>query len=176
MNHKNAFEYLYDHLSLDSIFEVHKRLTDDHGLPELHASPHFLQKEQLGNVREYEEVRINTTTYSPPFRPGTGYIRKMLERILETSTTIADPIESAFYLFTRIPYLQPFADGNKRTSRALCNVPLMLAGMPPISFMDFSKRDYIVSILSFYELGDSKFAAATFTAAYLKSCHRLRPR
>lgn len=173
LNHKNAFEYLYDHLSLDSIFEVHKRLTDDHGLPELQSSPHFLHKEQLGNVREYEEVRINTTTYSPPFRPGTGYIGKMLKQILETSTSISDPIESAFYLFTRLPYLQPFADGNKRTSRAMCNVPLMLAGMPPISFIDFSKRDYIVSMLSFYELGDTKFAAATFSAAYLKSCSRI---
>lgn len=173
LNHKNAFEYLYDNLALDSIFEVHKRLTDDHGLAELQSSPHFLQKDQLGRVREYEEVRINTTTYSPPFRPGTGYIKKMLNLVLETSVSIKNPIESAFYLFTRLPYLQPFADGNKRTSRAMCNVPLMRAGLPPISFMDFSKRDYIVSMLSFYELGDTKFAATTFSSAYQKSCKRL---
>jgi Fic family protein len=174
LNHKNAFEYLYDHLSLDSIFEVHKRLTDDHGLPELKGSPHFLDSEQLGVVREYEEVRINTTTYSPPFRPGTGYIKNMLNYILNTSTSIEDPIESAFYLLTRLPYLQPFADGNKRTSRAMCNVPLMLAGLPPISFMDFGKQDYIISMLSFYELGDTKFAAATFSSAYQKSWRRLQ--
>ena len=173
LNHKNAFEYLYDHLSLDSIFDVHKRLTDDHGLPELKGSPHFLDSEQQGIAREYQEVRINTTTYSPPFRPGTGYIKNMLNYILSTSTSIEDPIESAFYLLTRLPYLQPFADGNKRTSRAMCNVPLMLAGLPPISFMDFGKQDYIISMLSFYELGDAKFAAATFAAAYQKSCTRL---
>ena len=174
LNHKNAFEYLYDHLALDSIFEVHKRLTDDHGLPDLKGSAHFLESEQQGVAREYEEVKINTTTYSPPFRPGTGYIKKMLEFILATSTSIEDPIESAFYLLTRLPYLQPFADGNKRTSRAMCNVPLMLAGFPPISFMDFSKQDYIISVLSFYELGDTKFAAATFSSAYQKSCRRLQ--
>lgn len=174
LNHKNAFEYLYDHLALDSIFEVHKRLTDDHGLPELQSSPHFLESEQQGVPREYAEVRINTTTYSPPFRPGTGYIKKMLDYVLKTSESIENPIESAFYLFTRLPYLQPFADGNKRTSRALCNVPLMQSGLPPISFMDFSKRDYIVSILAFYELGDTKFAATTFSSAYQKSCRRLR--
>lgn len=173
LNHKNAFEYLYDHLALDSIFEVHKRLTDDHGLPELQSSPHFLGNEQQGVPREYDEVRINTTSYSPPFRPGTGYIKKMLDYVLETSTSIESPIESAFYLFTRLPYLQPFADGNKRTSRAMCNVPLMRSGLPPISFMDFSKRDYIVSMLSFYELGDTKFAATTFSSAYQKSCKRL---
>ncbi|GAB1232719.1 hypothetical protein UT4_11850 [Ferrigenium sp. UT4] len=173
LNHKNAFEYLYDHLALDSIFEVHKRLTDDHGLAELQSSPHFLGNEQQGVPREYDEVRINTTTYSPPFRPGTGYIKKMLDYVLETSKTIGNPIESAFYLFTRLPYLQPFADGNKRTSRAICNVPLMRSGLPPISFMDFSKRDYIVSMLSFYELGDTRFAATTFSSAYQKSCKRL---
>lgn len=173
LNHKNAFEYLYDNLALDSILEVHKRLTDDHDLPELKSSPHFLPADQQGIPREYAEVRINTTTYSPPFRPGTGYVRKMLERVLETSSSIADPIESAFYLFTRIPYLQPFADGNKRTSRAMCNVPLIKAGLPPVSFMDFSKRDYIVSMLSFYELGDTRFPAHTFATAYRKSCQRL---
>lgn len=174
LNHKNAFEYLYDHLALDSIFEVHKRLTDDHGLAELQSSPHFLNSEQQGVAREYDEVRISTTTYSPPFRPGTGYIKKKLEYILRTSATINDPIESAFYLFTRLPYLQPFADGNKRTSRAMCNVPLIQAGLPPISFMDFSKRDYIVSMLSFYELGDTKFAATTFSTAYQKSYKRIQ--
>lgn len=174
LNHKNAFEYLYDHLELGSIFEVHKLLTNDHGLPELKGSPHFLDSEQQGVVREYDEVRINTTTYSPPFRPGTGYIKKKLEYILNTSASIDDPIESAFYLLTRLPYLQPFADGNKRTSRAMCNVPLMLAGLPPISFMDFGKQDYIISMLSFYELGDTKFAAATFSSAYQKSCRRLQ--
>lgn len=173
LNHKNAFEYLYDHLSLGSILEVHKRLTDDHGLPELQSSPHFLGNEQQGVPREYDEVRINTTSYSPPFHPSTGYIKKVLDFILETSESIKNPIESAFYLFTRLPYLQPFADGNKRTSRAMCNVPLMRAGLPPISFMDFSKRDYIVSMLSFYELGDTKFAATTFSSAYQKSCKRL---
>jgi Fic family protein len=174
LNHKNAFEYLYDHLTLESIFEVHKRLTDDHNLPELKSSPHFLNSEQQGLAREYAEVRINTTTYSPPFRPGTGYIKNMLEYILITSTAIEDPLESAFYLLTRLPYLQPFADGNKRTSRALCNVPLMLAGLPPISFMDFGKQDYIISMLSFYELGDTRFAASTFSTAYQKSCIRLQ--
>lgn len=175
LNHKNAFEYLYDNLSLDSIFEVHKRLTDDHDLVELKTALHFLDKERQGVVREYEEVKIAMSSYAPPLRPATGYIRKMLERILETSLSINDPMESAFYLLTRLPYLQPFMDGNKRTSRAMCNVPLLKAGLPPISFMDFGKKDYILSLLAFYELGDTRLAAHTFTNAYMKSCRRLAP-
>lgn len=109
----------------------------------------------------------------PPLRPGTGYIKDMLDKILETSSNIKEPLESALYLLTRLPYLQPFADGNKRTSRAMCNVPLLKAGMPPISFMDFGKKDYILSMLAFYELGDTKMGAQTFFKAYEKSCKRL---
>jgi Fic family protein len=175
LNHKNAFEYLYDHLSLDSIYEVHTRLTDDHDSPELKKAAHFLGKERQGVVRNYEgeDVNIGQSTYVPPLRPGTGYIKKMLAHVLDTSASISDPMESALYLLTRLPYLQPFADGNKRTSRAMCNVPLLKAGMPPISFIDFGKRDYILSILAFYELGDTKMASHTFAKAYEKSCRRL---
>ena len=175
LNHKNAFEYLYDNLALGSIFEVHKRLTDDHDLPELKKATHFLGRERQGIVRNYEgeDVNIALSTYVPPLRPGTGYIKRMLERVLDISAAIPDPMEGALYLLTRLPYLQPFADGNKRTSRAMCNVPLLKAGMPPISFMDFGKKDYILSILTFYELGNTQMAAHTFVNAYAKSCKRL---
>lgn len=174
LNHKNAFEYLYDNPSLDSIFEVHKRLVDDHGRPELENAPHFLGKNLCGVVREYEEVNITASAYAPPYRPGTGYIRRMLDRILETASSIEDPIQSSFYLLTRLPYLQPFVDGNKRTSRAMCNVPLLKAGLPPVSFMDFGKREYLESMLAFYELGDIRLAERCFTDAYVKSITRLR--
>ena len=83
------------------------------------------------------------------------------------------PVQAAFYLLTRIPYLQPFQDGNKRTSRAMCNVPLLQAGLPPISFVDFAKQDYIISMLAFYELGEVRLAERCFVAAYKKSIARL---
>lgn len=111
--------------------------------------------------------------YLPPFRPGAGYIGRMLEVILTNAKNISNPIQSAFYIMARIPYLQPFTDDSKRTSRVMCNVPLLNAGLPPISFADFSKRDYIVSMLAFYELGDVNMASKCFCEAYVKSCKRL---
>jgi len=173
LNHKSAFEYLYENLSLSSIFELNRRLTDDHGIPELSGAPHFLDKTRQGVVRDYEDVNIAFSSYSPPYRPGTGYVAKMLDKVLETAAAESNPIKSAFYLLTRIPYLQPFSDGNKRTSRALCNVPLLNAGLPPISFMDFGKKDYILSMLAFYELGDTGMFEYCFAAAYKRSCERL---
>lgn len=173
LNHKEAFEYLHDHLSLDSIDKVHDLLTSDHGLPELNGSVHFLPKAERGVARESAEIDIRFSTYMPPFRPGTGYIGTMLKKVLDTASSINNPIQAAFYLLTRIPYLQPFRDGNKRTSRAMCNVPLIKAKLPPISFVDFGKQDYIISMLAFYELGDTKLAERCFVEAYKKSIARI---
>lgn len=173
LNHKEAFEYLHGHMELDSIYRVHDLLTSDHDLPELKVSAHFLSKEYRGVVREDREVDVCLSTYLPSFRPGTGYLKTMLERILETSKGIANPIQAAFYLLSRIAYLQPFQDGNKCTSRAICNVPLVKASMPPISFVDFGKQDYIVSMLAFYELGDIRLMERGFVSSYEKFIVRL---
>lgn len=173
LNHKAAFEFLYDNPRLDSIFRVHDLLTNDHDLPQLQGSRHFLTKPFRGVPREHADVDIALSTYVPPFRPGTGYVGKMLDRILDRAAAIGNPVQAAFYLLTRIPYLQPFQDGNKRTSRAMCNVPLLQANLPPVSFVDFKKRDYIVSMLCFYELGDARLAEACFADAYRRSIDRL---
>lgn len=173
LNHKDAFEFLYDNPRLDAIFKVHDLLTSDHELSSLKDSRHFLGKEFRGVTREYADIDIALSTYLPPFRPGTGYVGKMLERIVDKAGSITDPVQAAFYLLTRIAYLQPFKDGNKRTSRAMCNVPLLQAKLPPISFVDFGKRDYIVSMLAFYELGDTRLAERCFADAYEKSITRL---
>jgi len=117
-----------------------------------------IEKEFRGKVRKHTDVDIALSSYLPPFRPGTDYLEEMLNHILQTSEQITNPIKSAFYLLTRIAYLQPFQDGNKCTSRAMCNVPLINANLPPISFVDFAKKEYIISMLAFYELGDVKLA------------------
>lgn len=176
LNHKEAFEYLHEHMELGSIYKVHDLLTNDHDIPELHDSPHFLPKADRGVVREYSEVDIRLSTYLPPFRPGTGYLKTMLEKILETAECIANPIQAAFYLLSRIAYLQPFKDGNKRTSRAICNVPLIKAKLPPLSFVDFGKQDYLIAMLAFYELGDIRLLERCFVQAYEKSIIRLGPK
>lgn len=173
LNHKEAFEYLHDHMDLNSIYKVHDLLTNDHDMPVLQDTQHFLSKAYRGVVREYNEVDIRLSAYMPPYRPGTGYLKTMLEKLLETANGIANPIQAAFYLLSRIAYLQPFKDGNKRTSRAICNVPLIKANLPPISFVDFGKQDYIVSMLAFYELGDIRLLERCFADAYAKSIARL---
>ena len=151
-------------------------MTHDHDLPELKDAAHFLPQEDRGVVREYADVDIRFSTYLPPFRPATGYIKAMLEKVLATAQNIRNPVQASFYLLTRIAYLQPFRDGNKRTSRVMCNVPLVQANLPPLSFVDFGKQDYIISMLAFYELGNIQLAEQCFIQAYEKSISRLLKR
>lgn len=173
LNHKNALEALYDHRSLDAIFKIHELLTDDHGLAALQDSEHFLPPPHRGVAREYNDVNIHQSAYLPPFRPGTGYVASSLSTILDRARALQHPIQASFYLLTRIPYLQPFVDGNKRLARVLCNVPLLNAKLPPISFVDFRKRDYLIGMLAFYELGDTLPIGRCFVDAYKRSIARL---
>lgn len=173
LNHKNAIEYLWTHreLSVETLCRLHSLLTDRHGLAEAADSEHFLPDGQRGVPREYEEVRLGRSAYGPPFRPGTGYIGKALALIAGTAIRL-EPVAAALYLMTRLPYLQPFANGNKRTSRLAANLPLLAAGMLPISFVDFTKADYVLGMSAFYELGDTQIVERVFIQGYVRSIVR----
>jgi Fic family protein len=173
LNHKNAIQHFWANRELTSanLCQIQSLLTDRHGLAEIMESEHFLPEAQRGHPREYEEVRLGRSAYNPPFRPSTGYIAAALERIVATAHTL-DPVTAAFYLMTRIPYLQAFANGNKRSSRLAANLPLLQAKLLPISFVDFNKADYIMGMAAFYELGDTQLIAQTFIEGYARSIVR----
>ncbi|MBU1235861.1 MAG: Fic family protein [Gammaproteobacteria bacterium] len=173
LNHKNAIEYLWMHreLSVETLCQLQSLLTDRHGLPEAADSDHFLPDEQRGLPREFEEVRLGRSAYGPPFRPGTGYVGQALAQIVSTAKAL-DPVAAALYLMTRLPYLQAFANGNKRTSRLAANLPLLAAGMLPISFVDFAKADYVLGMSAFYELGDIQIVERVFIQGYVRSIVR----
>lgn len=59
--------------------------------------------------------------------------------LLVRARAIPDPFEQAFFTLVHVPYLQPFADVNKRAN--LC----------PLSFNDVPERAYTDGILSVYE-------------------------
>lgn len=173
LNHKNAIEYLWDHreISEANLCRMQDMLTDNHGLEEVRDSEHFLPKAQRGIPREYEDVNLGQSAYYPPYRPGSGYIRQALQQIVAIAQGLA-PLEAAFYLMTRIPYLQAFANGNKRTSRLAANLPLLAHGLLPISFVDFDKAEYIRGMAAFYELGNIQIIENVFIRGYVRSAIR----
>jgi hypothetical protein len=173
LNHKRAIEYLWAHpsLTVENVCAVHALLTDDHAIKEVADSDHFLPVHQRGRPRECEEVNLAASAYIPPFKPGTGYVAQAFEMIVKTACDMP-PFQAALYLMTRIPYLQAFANGNKRTARLAANYPLVSAGLLPLSFADVDKAGYIRAMAALYELRSTQWMELLFVESYCRSVVR----
>ncbi|HUG72665.1 MAG TPA: Fic family protein, partial [Steroidobacteraceae bacterium] len=115
-------------------------------------------------------VRFDDSRYLPPDNPH--QLREAFEQFCEKAQAIGNPHEQAFFTMAFIPYLQPFQDGNKRTSRLGMNIPLVKASLAPFSFADIMRRDYMLGLLAFYERGRHQILADAFVQAYGKSASR----
>jgi hypothetical protein len=73
-----------------------------------------------------------------------------------------------------IAYLQPFVDGNKRTSRLAANMPFLLSNCAPLSFLDVGQQEYALAMLAVYERQDVSLAAELFEWTYRRSIERYR--
>lgn len=158
LNHKAAIEFMVDAvpmhgLSLGILRNLHSVLMQ--GL--------LAETEALGAIRS-KVVNISGTTYIPLQAPA--LLSELLELILEKARLIKNPIEAAFFLWLNLAYLQPFEDGNKRSSRLAANIPLMLYNCAPLSFLDVGVNDYAHAMLGFYEYRDVSVAADLFEWTY----------
>jgi Fic/DOC family. len=93
---------------------------------------------------------------------------------LEKAAAIPDPFEQAFFVMVQLPYLQPFADVNKRTSRIGANIPLIRANLFPLSFVDVPKQAYIEGLLAIYEFNQIDLLRDVFIWAYDRSVKQYR--
>ncbi len=94
--------------------------------------------------------------------------------LLAKAGAIADPFEQAFFVMVHLPYLQPFADVNKRVSRLAANIPLIKANLVPLSFVDVPERAYVEGTLGVYELNRVELLRDVFAWAYERSCEQYR--
>jgi Fic/DOC family len=90
--------------------------------------------------------------------------------LLEKAAAIPDPFEQAFFVMVHLPYLQPFIDVNKRTSRLGANLPLIKANLCPLSFVDVPEQAYVEGTLGVYELRRVALLRDVFVWAYERSC------
>lgn len=164
LNHKAAIGHLKEH-----------RLDMNVGKADLMDLHTLLIGGLLGDplgagVIRTKVVRFDGSAYTPP--DNQAQLSEAFDKFCEKASAIANPHEQAFFAMTFIPYLQPFIDGNKRTSRIAMNIPLVKAGLSPFSFADVSKRDYMFGLLAFYERGHHRFLASAFVDAYTRSALR----
>ena len=93
-------------------------------------------------------------------------IDESLAMLLTKASQIGDPFEKAFFMLVHVPYLQPFSDINKRTSRLIANLPLFRANLCPLTFVDVPEAAYSRAILGVYELTRVELLRDVFVWAY----------
>ncbi|VAW88003.1 Huntingtin interacting protein E-like protein [hydrothermal vent metagenome] len=161
LNHKAAIELLVD--NVDSIGFNRYTLLNLHSALSENLLPNPADE---GRVRQHR-VEIGKSVFQPLSIPTR--IGEVLDIVLEKANQISDPFEQSFFVMVHIPYLQPFADVNKRTSRLLANLPLIRANLCPLTFLDVPERAYSRAILGVYELTRIELLRDLYVWAYERS-------
>jgi hypothetical protein len=166
LNHRAAIRMLVDNVDeIDfdrrTLLGLHATLAEN-----LVANPG-----DEGALRQ-RPVDISHTVYRPSGLPQ--IIRECFDLLLAKVSGISDPFEQAFFLMVHIPYLQPFIDVNKRTSRIAANIPFIKGNLCPLSFVDVPHETYIEATIGIYERKDTALLRDLFVWAYRRSCNQYR--
>jgi len=163
LNHKAAIELLAD--------QPEELGFNRYTLCNLHAllGQGIIRDDLIGRLRE-EAVGISGCVFHP--LEGPQLVEEQFRALLVKADAIADPFEQAFFALVHLPYLQPFADANKRVSRLAANLPLLRHDLCPLSFVDMPQDDYITAMLAVYELNRIEYLREVFVWSYERSCAR----
>jgi Fic family protein len=140
LNHKEAIDFIITNpgylepLTISKIEDIHSILTKD-----LHINK---------NIRK-RRVGISGTNYKPLDNEF-----QILEALRESCDLVNSKnivFEKALLILVLISYIQPFADGNKRTARIVSNAILLNNKYCPLSFRTVDSIDYKKAMLLFYE-------------------------
>ena len=161
LNHKAAIELLVDNadsaeFNRFTLLNLHSALSEN-----LLPNP-----ADEGRLRQHG-VEIGMSVYRPLTVPT--QIEEMLYLLLDKVSRIDDPFEQSFFMMVHLPYLQPFADINKRTSRLAANLPLFRANLCPLTFLDVPEQAYSRATLGVYEMTRVELLRDLYLWAYERS-------
>lgn len=140
LNHKEAIDFILENpnyttpLSISKIEDIHSILIKDLGVGR--------------NIRK-RRVGISGTNYKP--LDNEYQIKEALRDMCKIVNNQDCIFEKALLSLVLISYIQPFGDGNKRTSRIVSNAILISNKYCPISFRTIDSVEYKKAILIFYE-------------------------
>lgn len=109
-------------------------------------------------------VRISGSKYIP--LSHARQIDENLDKVISAINSIEDPIDKALVAILLVSYLQPFADGNKRTARVLANAILESYDYPPITLASIEPTRYRRACIAFYEMTDLNPMANIISDSY----------
>lgn len=164
LNHKAAIEMLVD--NADEIGFDRRTFLNLHAL----LSDNLLTDPNDGGRLRTHMVEVAESVFLPLNTPQ--QIQECFDLLLAKAAAIDDPFEQAFFVMVHVPYLQPFADVNKRVSRVGANISLIKHNLSPLSFVDVPDLAYIEGVLGVYELNRVELLRDVFVWAYERSCAR----
>ena len=161
LNHKTAVEFLVENIESAefnrfTVMNLHSALAEN-----LLPNP-----ADEGRIRQHA-VDIGASVYRPMSTPQ--QLEDTLDAMLAKARQILDPFEQSFFMMVHLPYLQPFADINKRTSRLAANLPLFRANLCPLTFLDVPEPAYSRAMLGVYEMTRVELLRDLYVWAYERS-------
>jgi len=141
LNHKNAFHFVYNNkmlfntLTRENLEELHKILVKDLDITL------GLRKSSIG---------VSGSVYRP--LDNIYQVSEALEALVKTINQMKTIYAKSMVALLGISYIQPFDDGNKRTSRIMADALLMANNFAPLSYRSVDEKEYKEAILIFYEL------------------------
>ncbi len=141
LNHKDAFKFIrsnsndFRELTLPKVEEIHKILVKDMDVNfGLRSSP----------------VGVTGSIYRP--LDNVYQIREAMGKLSKAVSRLESSYEKSLLTTLGLSYIQPFEDGNKRTSRLMANAVLLAYDRAPLSYRSVNEDDYREAVLVFYEL------------------------
>ncbi len=167
LNHKTAIELLVE--NIDSAGFNRYTLMNLHSALAENLLPNPADE---GRIRQHavdigKSVKSVKSVYRPLSAPQ--QIEDALDALLLKVGQIRDPLEQSFFMMVHLPYLQPFADINKQTSRLAANLPLFRANLCPLTFLDVPEQAYSRATLGVYEMTRVELLRDLFVWAYERS-------
>ncbi len=161
LNHKKALDFVlkapeyYKNLTVAKIEELHQLLVDELGV--------------VAGIRN-GIVGIVGTNYKP--LDNSYQIKEALKNLIEVINKTENPIEKALITVLMIAYIQPFEDGNKRTSRILSNAILLANGYCPLSYRSVDEIEYKKAIILFYEQNNVSYFKKLFLEQFRQAINK----
>jgi Fic family protein len=155
LNHKSAFETIlsnpegFTSLNSSAVLQLHNKLIFGLGVPT-----------GIRTVR----VGISGTAYIPP--DNQWLLTEYFDSTLKCINHLSDPLEKALISSAMIAYLQPFADGNKRTARMLTNAILIAHNHYPLSYRSVDENEYKQALILFFETNNLYHLKRLFIEQY----------
>lgn len=151
LNHKKTLDYIvtnkkdFHFISVAKIENIHSLLVDDLNVTK--------------NIRK-TLVGITGTNYRP--LDNEFQIGEALEKACQKVNATENIFEKAVILMLLIAYIQPFVDGNKRTSRMAGNAILGSFDSCPLSYRSIDEAEYKKAMLLFYEQNNLSYFKELF--------------